>query len=122
MMNVLPNSGVATDFNLKQNAIGQVKLKYEGRHMPPNQDIKFMMVECEIYEENGTLWVHSCCPKCGNSFKVNANTKSIDYDKDRGLFIEPFECPWEMSGERQDFGLSLCRLNVAYDGFTIKDA
>lgn len=38
------------------------------------------------------------------------------------LSVEPFECTWEMSAHRAEFGTSLCRWKVAIDNNVAKDA
>ena len=49
----------------------------------------------------------------------------VDWDPEKGLSVEPFECTWEMGerqGERIHFGLSLCRWRVGIQNNVAKDA
>lgn len=114
--------GVTVEHDLTKTAIAQVHLLYKGRApTPPGLD--HFEIECEVYEVGGILAVHSVCPKCRHSQWIDGRNKSIRFDRDTGkLFIEPFTCPWEMTAERHEFGIGLCRLRVAYDGKAIKDA
>lgn len=115
-------NGVTVNHDLKKLAVGQAQLVYRGKVAPP-QGTDHIEIECEIYEIDGILSVHSVCPKCRHSQWIDGRNKSVEYDKTKkALFVEPFTCPWEMTEDHQDFGFSLCRLRLAYDGNKAKDA
>ena len=118
-----PRKGVIAEHDLRGLAIAKVQLIYQGAFRPP-PGLKAFEVECEIYEVNGILSVHTVCPKCRNAQWIDGRNKKVEYDKERGLFIEAFTCPWELGGEddRREFGFGLCQLRLAYDGKIIKDA
>ena len=117
----MQNQGVTVEHNLKGLAIAQVTLEYRGRFVPP--DIKLVEIECEVYEVDGVLSVHTACPKCRHAQWINGMEKKVEL-QDGKLFVEAFECPWEVGGkdDHQHFGLGLCRLRLAYDGKIAKDA
>lgn len=97
-----------------------VTLSYRGKHRGENSEKR---VTCEVYEkEDGTLLVSTLCVRCSQGLSISSERKRIDFDRERGLFIEPFECTWEFDGDRRIAGLSLCRARVAYDGKTVRDA
>ena len=115
-------NGVTVEHDLRGLAIAKVTMIYKGRYVPLN--MQHLEIECEVYEADGVLSVHSVCPKCRHSQWINGKNKTIEYDKGRGLFVEPFACPWEMGGkdDHTEFGIGLCRLALAYDGKVAKEA
>lgn len=117
----MPKNGVTVNHDLKGLAIGQVYLDYKGKHVP--HDLEVLRIECEIYEVDGVLSVHTACPKCHHAQWIDGKNKKIEYNKAAGtLRVEKFSCPWEMGMERQEFGFSLCRLSLAYEGNVVRDA
>jgi hypothetical protein len=111
------SQGVTVEHDLKGLAIGQVLLDYKGQHCPPGMEK--LTIECEVYEVDGVLSVHSVCPKCRHSQWINGKNKKIEYDKGAGtLHVERFACPWEMGGDddHHAFGFGLCQLALAFDG------
>ena len=126
--NFNPAHGLTRTIDARKSA-QQVTLTYDGKQMTMPSDIKEMAVEVEVYDKpGGGYLVHSACPKCRHAIKIDSDNKEIALDPKRGLFVEPFTCPWEMgdamaAGDRRiEFGLGMCNMRVAYDGFKIKDA
>ena len=121
-MNLRPNNtGLSINHDLKGCAAGQVVLMYKGRFCPPN--LSHVEIECEVYEADGIFSVHAVCPKCRHALWIDGRNKKVEYDKRDGkLFVEPFMCPWEMTTERQSFGIGLCQLRLAFDGKVVKEA
>ncbi len=106
------------EHNLQDTAIGKVTLAYRGQYVPPG--MASLEIECEVYEVDGLLSVHSVCPKCRHAQWINGKNKKIDFDKDRGeLHVQAFECPWEFDG---DFGMGLCRMKLLYAGKVAREA
>lgn len=119
----LAGDGVSSQF-MSAKPDAQVKLRYTGRYSHPFPQKE---VECEVYvardPHGDTLMVHTLCVKCGKSQRIQSQNKEISWDKEKGLFVEPFTCPWELEGDRTiEFGLGMCSARVAYDGKVIKDA
>lgn len=120
-----PNRGVTIEHNLQSGAIGQVHLAYKGKQMSTPPGIAYIEIECEVYEEAGVLMVHSVCPKCRHSIKIDGQNKRIEFDrKTKDLHVEAFECPWEMGGDddHHEFGFGLCRMKLEYAGKFARDA
>jgi hypothetical protein len=113
--------GHAIDYDMTSGAHAKVRLTYTGRYAHPFAEL---VIVCEIYKApDGMLSVHSICPKCHKGVMVKGDQKRIDYDPDRGLFVEPFGCTWELEGDRaMQFGLGLCKFRCAYDGRVVKEA
>lgn len=110
-------------------ALARPKLEYRGRYSHGAQGYTHKEVHCEVYAADDVLMVHTLCVRCGKPQRITSDRKKISWDKERGLFIEPFECTWELDDvggvgqdRRVNFGLSLCNTRVAYDGKTVKDA
>jgi len=119
-----PKNGVTVEHDLRGLAIGQAHLIYRGS-VPPPPGMDHFEIECEVYEADGVLSVHTVCPKCRHGSWINGKNKKIEYDKRTGkLFVERFECGWEMGGEddHRDFGFGLCKLVLAYEGKVARDA
>jgi hypothetical protein len=131
------NQGVTINHDLTGIAIAKVTLEYRGRFVPPN--MQKVEIECEVYEAGGLLMVHTACPKCRHALRIDGRNKAIELRGGKRaeslnqtqakligaeLYVEPFECPWEMGGkdDHQHFGFGLCRLRLAYDGKVAKDA
>lgn len=109
------NQGVTVNHDLRGLAIGQVHLTYKGLYVPSG--MQSLEIECEVYEVDGILSVHTVCPKCRHSQWIDGRNKDIEYDAQRKtLRVEAFRCPWEMDDERKEFGMSLCRLVLAFTG------
>lgn len=123
-MQANPNKGVSVNHDLKGLAKAQVTLQYKGRYVPMNMELDYLEIECEVYDADGILSVHAVCPKCRHAQWIDGRNKKIEYSASRGLFIEPFTCPWEMGGEddHSEFGFGLCQLRLAYDGKIVKEA
>ena len=126
-----PRKGLTgTAFDARKDATAQLRLAYKGKQVSPPAGMDHFEIECEVYvaPDQSEIMVHSACPKCRHAIKITSDNKEISFDPKRGLFIEPFTCSWEMgdamaAGDRRiDFGLGLCGMRVAYDGFVIKDA
>ena len=115
------NQGVTVNHDLRGLAIGQARLIYRGKQVPPPPGTDHFEIECEVYETDGILSVHTVCPKCRHSQWIDGRNKKIEW---RGgeLYVEPFTCPWEMGEDRVEFGFGLCNMRVAYDGKVAKDA
>lgn len=114
--------GVTALHNLKGLAIGQAHILYKGK-VPPPPGMTHFEIECEIYEADGILSIHTVCPKCRHAQWIDGRNKKIEYDKEKGtLRVEPFQCPWEMGADRREFGFGLCRLKLVYEGKIAKDA
>ena len=95
-------------------------LSYTGRYAFPEKE---KLIECEVYREGDEIMIHTICVRCHKCQRVKITNKKFWTDKQRGLFSEPFTCPWELEGDRpMEFGLGLCGARVAYDGKVIKDA
>lgn len=116
-----PRRGMSSEMvNNETGATPQAQLSYRGRYAHPFPEKR---LTCEIYAaEDGSLMVSTICVRCGHGLSITSQRKKIEWEPERGLFIEPFECTWELDGERRIAGLSLCRARVAYDGKTVRDA
>ena len=113
--------GVSITHDLTESAFGKVTLRGPDRFAPPG--CSYPEITCEVYKAGDLLSVHTICPKCGNGGWIDGRNKQISFDRDTGrLEIEKFKCPWEMSAERQHFGVGMCNLVLAYDGKVAKDA
>jgi hypothetical protein len=112
-------TGVTVSHNLSRMALGEVVMIYRGQYAVPHDELELI---CEVYEQDGVLGVHAICPKCHHAIWINGKNKSIEYDRSRGLFIEPFQCTWEMDDWRREFGASLCGMRMAFDGKLAKEA
>ena len=117
----MQNQGVTVEHDLTGLAIAKVTLEYRGRFVPPGMSC--VEIECEVYSVDGLLTVHTACPKCRHSSMIDGRNKKIELQGDK-LFVEAFECPWEMGGDddHHEFGIGLCKLKLAYDGKIAKDA
>jgi hypothetical protein len=115
--------GVAVNHDLTGIAKAQITLKYAGKVAPP-PGMHHYEIECEIYEVDGLMSVHTVCPKCRHATMISGKVADISYDKNRGLFVSKFECPWEMGGkdDHTEFGIGLCKLVLAYEGKVARDA
>lgn len=122
-MQVNQNKGVTVNHDLTGIAKAQVTLKYKGK-VPPEPGMDHYEIVCEIYEVDGLMSVHTVCPQCRHGTMISGKVVDISFDKNRGLFVGKFECPWEMGGEddHTEFGIGLCRLVLAYDGKVARDA
>lgn len=123
--NALPSThkGVTVNHDMRGAAIGQLHLRYAGNHVSPPPGMSHLQIECEIYEVDGIFSVHTVCPKCGNGQWIDGKNKRVEYDaRAKTLHVEPFKCSWEMSADRQEFGVGMCNLRLAYDGKVAKDA
>lgn len=113
--------GIVANHDLKSSAIGQVQLQYQGKATPPS--MRSVEIECEVYEADGVLSVHTVCPKCRHSSWIDGHNKKIEFDQQRReLRVESFKCNWEMSEDRRRFGFGLCGLELVYDGKIARDA
>lgn len=117
----MQNRGVTVEHALTNLAIAKITLEYRGRFVPPT--MSKVEIECEVYKVDGVLSVHTACPKCRHSLMIDGRNKNIELQGDK-LFIEPFECTWEMGGndDHHAYGFGLCQLKLAYDGKVAKDA
>ena len=114
------NRGVSVTHDLRDTAIGRVTLVYRGRYAAP---FAFRTIDCEVYETDGLLSVHTLCPKCGHGLWIDGRNKQISFDTRTGkLDVEKFSCPWEMDESRRQFGFGLCRLELVYDGNVAREA
>lgn len=116
--------GVNVTHDITKTAKAKVQLIYRGRH---RGRYLYKPIECEVYEAGGELSVHTICPRCAMGQMIYASAKSIEYDAERGLFIEAFECPGDFAETagadgRHNFGMGLCKARLVYDGFEVKDA
>ena len=116
--------GISAHHDLRGAARAKAVLLYADKAVPRPAGMDAFEIECEVYraEEGGPWMVHSVCPRCRHSIIIDGRKKRVDFDPQRGLFTEPFGCPWELSDDRKEFGLSLCRLRVVYDGHVVRDA
>jgi len=102
------------------NATAEVVLDYTGRYAHPFPKKR---VACEVYVQGESIMVTSCCVRCNQVIKIDSANKKVHWDRDRGLFIEAFTCPWELEGDRRiEFGLGMCSARVEYAGKTIRDS
>lgn len=124
-MQVNPNNkGVTVNHDLTGAAFAKVTMIYKGRYVPTNMGLKHLEVEVEVYKAGDIFSAHICCPKCRHTSWIDGRNKRVDYDKQRGLFIEAFTCPWEMGGENDhtEFGIGLCQLTTEYAGKMVREA
>lgn len=113
------DSGLASTF-AGSKASAQGVMIYTGRWAG---GLRRLEVTCEIYITAEGMMVSTCCVRCGQVQTIKSENKQMSYEKGRGLFIEPFECTWELDGDRRiENGLGMCKARVAYDGKVIKDA
>ena len=115
---------MAINHDLTGIAKAQVTLIYKSSRVAPPPGMDHYEIECEIYEVDGLMSVHTVCPKCRHATMISAQVAKMSYDKNRGLFVDKFKCPWEMGGEddRTEFGIGNCNLVLAYDGKIARDA
>ena len=94
-------------------------LTYRGRHcLEPERRI-----ECEVYQLPTGIAVHTLCPRCLSAQWIDSERKGIRFEAESGaLWVEAFECTWELQNERRQFGFGLCRCRVEYAGHEIRDA
>lgn len=116
------DSGIEATTDLTGMAHAKSSFRYEGRFG------KYVL-DCEIYGQPGTLMVHFICPKCHKALSIKQPNKSVDFDKDKGLFTESFECTWEIgrgtdntAADRIAFGLGLCQFKGVFEGWRLRDA
>jgi len=104
---------------MKAKSDAQVTLRYSGRHVDgyPQKELT-----CEVNVIGESIRITTMCVRCHQAQSITNERKKISFDPQRGLFIEPFECTWELPGSHKGFSGNLCRTRVAYDGRTIKDA
>jgi len=122
-MQVNPNKGVTVNHDLTGIAKAQVTLIYKGK-VPPVPGMDHYEIECEVYEVDGLMSVHTVCPKCRHATMISGRVVDISFDKSRGLFVSKFKCPWELGGEddHHEFGFGLCQLELVYEGKVARDA
>lgn len=81
------------------------------------------IIEADLYRTVDEVIVHIICPKCLHSSKISSTRKAVEWDGTL-LSVEPFECPWEMSDERDPSSThegvlvgsgNLCRLRMAIE-------
>lgn len=120
-----PNKGVIAEHDMRGAAIGQLWLTYKSKVLSPPPGMDHHAIECEVYEVDGILSVHTACPKCRHASWIDGRNKKVEYNKQtNSLYVERFECPWEMGGDddHHDFGFGLCKLTLAYEGKIARDA
>lgn len=111
--------GQQASVNLTKTALGHPKIRYRD-----------VVIEADVYALPGEpMHVHILCPKCRNALRIPADRKRIEYDPKGGppqdggrISIETFECTWEVSADRQQFGVGLCRWRVAVENNIARDA
>lgn len=109
--------------DLKEGALAVVQLRYRGRQVTPPPGCQYVEIECEVYRgPDGALLVHSVCPRCRHSIQIDGKNKRVEYDPEKGLFVEAFGCPWELTEEEVKSGAWLCRLRLEYAGREARDA
>jgi len=114
-----PDQGIAVTHHLDKMVHASVTMVYTGQHAAP---FPKMEITCEVYKAGDVLSVHTVCPKCRHAQWIDGRNKQIEYDPDKGLFIESFGCPWEMDETRKEFGMSLCGLRLTYAGRVVREA
>lgn len=115
------NGGVGTH-DLSSNALARFHpVRYEGR-------MGTFLLEVDIFPDLGEgLMVVGLCPKCRNGFRISGKNKRIEFNTtDKRLFVEAFECTWEMPDgnvdRRSENGFGLCRLKMVIENNRAKDA
>lgn len=113
---------------------------------------KDLILTVDVYALPGEpTQVHVICPRCRKPSRITAENKAIDFDPaginpmrnailrvsaapeiaglaDFGrLSVEPFECAWELGGDRHvvgglHTGVSLCRQRLVIDDNRARDA
>lgn len=109
--------GVTTTADVTSGAV-KVPLRYNGKWGD-------YVCTVDVYVAGEEVAIVMICPRCHHSIKIPSNRKKIEWDPDKGLFVEPSQCTWEMDerdGERIEFGLNLCRFTFAIDGARVRDA
>ena len=117
--------GISVTHRLNKAAHAEVALVYSGRYSAPFSNLEIV---CEVYKAGDVFSVHSICPRCRNAVWIDGRNKRVDYDPQRGLFVEAHTCPWEIGdtdarkNDRQEFGLGLCGTRMVYDGKVAREA
>lgn len=96
---------------------------------------KDFVLTCDVYALPGQpIEVHLICPRCRKALRVTSERKTIDFDPSAGdpkkggrLSIEPFQCTWELGGDKHvpglvGGGISLCRWTAGIDDNVARDA
>lgn len=110
------DAGVSSDVNLTNSAFAKPTLRYKGK-------VGDFVLSCELYKIGDELSLHLICPRCHNALMIKSSEKQLDYDREKGLSVEPFTCTWELPEDRRvQFGIGLCRWTAAIDENVVKDA
>lgn len=115
--------GIAYDANLTKTAFAKPQIRYDGKYGR-------MVMTADVYRAgNGKFAVHIICPSCRHALWIKPEVKAIEFDKEKGLSVETFECTWEKgrgtdetAADRIEFGVGLCRAKLAIDKNTARDA
>jgi hypothetical protein len=86
------NKGMMLGHQAKKISIEQVY--YKGRFGE-------FVLEVDVFPHEKGVMAHIYCPVCSTAEKphnlqITPDKKKIEWDKDRGLSVEPFACSWEM--------------------------
>ena len=106
----LPEEGMWSSMNLTQTADAHPVVLWKDK-----------ILQGDLWDRGGQLMLLFYCPKCLHQIQITSARKKIEWDAQRGLFVEPFVCTWENADSegRQDeriiAGINLCRWSVAID-------
>ena len=107
--------GIASDVSLSNSAWAKPQIRYSGRYGE-------FVLGCELYNLNGEMALHLICPKCRHSLWIKSSKKQMDFDKNKGLSVEPFMCTWELEERRIEFGIGLCNWKAVINENRARDA
>lgn len=81
------------------------------------------VLEADLYgdPQSGCFVVHLLCPRCRHALTIDSARKAMSWENSQ-LSVEKFRCTWELSDQRQAFGLSLCGWQVVIDKNVARDA
>ena len=116
------DTGFSADHRLTKSAEAQPQIRYKGK-------VGDFVLTVEVYRAGDALSVNFYCPKCRHSLWMRTPNKWLEWDPEKGLYSESFQCTWENGrdtdgprSDRIDFGIGMCGWTAAFDGWRIKDA
>ena len=110
-----PDHGLSSDMNLTNSAFAKPQIRYKGKAGD-------FVLSCELYKIGDELSLHLICPRCRHALMIKSSSKQMEYDKERGLSVEPFQCTWELpEDQRVQFGIGLCKWTAVIENDRARD-